>query len=94
MRTPGRVHPGSPLTPHDKLITFVKDRPGHDHRYAINASKAEGELEWKAAETFESGIRKTVQWYLAKFQREPPCGQRRLSKMGREAVRRERRLAG
>jgi dTDP-glucose 4,6-dehydratase len=62
------LHPGSPLTPHDKLITFVKDRPGHDHRYAIDASKAEKELEWKAAETFESGIRKTVQWYLANLE--------------------------
>jgi dTDP-glucose 4,6-dehydratase len=46
-------------------ITFVKDRPGHDKRYAIDASKLERELGWKPAETFESGIRKTVQWYLA-----------------------------
>lgn len=45
-------------------ITFVKDRPGHDHRYAIDASKIERELGWKPQETFESGIRKTVQWYL------------------------------
>jgi dTDP-glucose 4,6-dehydratase len=45
-------------------ITFVKDRPGHDRRYAIDASKLERELGWKPAETFESGIRKTVQWYL------------------------------
>jgi dTDP-glucose 4,6-dehydratase len=45
-------------------ITFVKDRPGHDRRYAINASKIERELGWKPAETFETGIRKTVQWYL------------------------------
>ncbi|PKG93979.1 dTDP-glucose 4,6-dehydratase [Pseudomonas sp. Choline-3u-10] len=45
-------------------ITFVKDRPGHDRRYAINASKLERELGWKPAETFESGIRKTVRWYL------------------------------
>ncbi len=46
------------------LITYVKDRPGHDVRYAIDASKIERELGWKPQETFESGIRKTVQWYL------------------------------
>ena len=45
-------------------ITYVKDRPGHDRRYAIDASKIERELGWKPLETFESGIRKTVQWYL------------------------------
>lgn len=45
-------------------ITFVKDRPGHDRRYAIDATKLEKELGWKPAETFESGIRKTVMWYL------------------------------
>lgn len=47
-----------------KQITFVKDRPGHDRRYAIDATKIERELGWKPAETFETGIRKTVQWYL------------------------------
>lgn len=46
------------------LITFVKNRPGHDARYAIDASKIERELGWKPEETFESGIRKTVEWYL------------------------------
>lgn len=45
-------------------ITFVKDRPGHDRRYAIDARKLERELNWKPAETFESGLRKTVEWYL------------------------------
>jgi dTDP-glucose 4,6-dehydratase len=45
-------------------ITYVKDRPGHDRRYAIDASKLERELGWKPAETFETGIQKTVQWYL------------------------------
>ena len=45
-------------------ITYVKDRPGHDRRYAIDARKIERELDWKPSETFESGIRKTVQWYL------------------------------
>ncbi len=46
------------------LITYVKDRPGHDRRYAMDASKIESELGWLPAETFESGIRKTVRWYL------------------------------
>jgi len=46
------------------LITFVKDRPGHDRRYAMDASKIERELGWRPVETFESGIRKTVRWYL------------------------------
>jgi dTDP-glucose 4,6-dehydratase len=45
-------------------ITFVKDRPGHDRRYAIDASKIERELGWQPAETFDTGIRKTIQWYL------------------------------
>ena len=48
-------------------ITFVKDRPGHDLRYAIDATKIENELGWKADENFESGILKTVRWYLEKF---------------------------
>ncbi len=50
--------------PYREQITYVKDRPGHDRRYAIDASKVERELGWKPAETFETGIRKTVQWYL------------------------------
>lgn len=54
----------SPLTTYRSLITYVADRPGHDRRYAIDASKIEHELGWKPAETFETGIRKTVQWYL------------------------------
>jgi len=45
-------------------VTYVKDRPGHDRRYAIDASKIHKELGWKPAETFDTGIRKTVQWYL------------------------------
>ena len=45
-------------------ITYVTDRPGHDRRYAIDATKINRELGWKPAETFETGIRKTVQWYL------------------------------
>ncbi|MGB4498093.1 MAG: dTDP-glucose 4,6-dehydratase [Methylococcaceae bacterium] len=50
---------------YSRLITYVTDRPGHDRRYAIDARKIERELGWKPAETFETGIRKTVQWYLA-----------------------------
>lgn len=53
-----------PLTTYRSLITFVKDRPGHDRRYAINAGKLKLELGWKPQETFETGIRKTVVWYL------------------------------
>ncbi|MBK8453860.1 MAG: dTDP-glucose 4,6-dehydratase [Thiofilum sp.] len=49
---------------YEDLITFVKDRPGHDRRYAIDASKIERELHWKPKESFESGMKKTVQWYL------------------------------
>jgi len=51
--------------PHGRLITFVKDRPGHDRRYAIDAGKIERQLGWKPQETFESGMRKTIAWYLA-----------------------------
>jgi dTDP-glucose 4,6-dehydratase len=50
--------------PRRGLITFVKDRPGHDRRYAMDATKIERELAWRPRETFESGIRKTVRWYL------------------------------
>ena len=49
---------------YESQITFVKDRPGHDRRYAIDATKLEKELGWKPQETFETGIRKTVEWYL------------------------------
>jgi len=51
--------------PHSKLITYVADRPGHDQRYAIDATKIARELGWKPLETFETGLRKTVEWYLA-----------------------------
>ena len=54
----------SPLTTYRSLITYVQDRPGHDRRYAIDARKIERELGWHPTETFETGIRKTVQWYL------------------------------
>jgi dTDP-glucose 4,6-dehydratase len=49
--------------PHDRHITYVTDRPGHDHRYAIDASKLEHELGWYAQETLATGLTKTVKWY-------------------------------
>lgn len=58
------LHPRSPVTPHEKLITFVSDRPGHDLRYAIDASKIKRELGWSPEETFETGLGATVTWYL------------------------------
>ena len=56
--------PGSPYRPHAELITFVADRPGHDQRYAMDATKIQNELGWQAQESFDSGLRKTVAWYL------------------------------
>ncbi len=56
-------HPGG-VGRYEELITLVKDRPGHDQRYAIDAGKIQRELQWTPAETFESGIRRTVEWYL------------------------------
>ena len=58
------LRPRADGKPYRAQITYVTDRPGHDRRYAIDASKLERELGWKPAETFETGIRKTVQWYL------------------------------
>ena len=58
------LFPDSCYKPHASLVTFVRDRAGHDRRYAIDSSKMERELGWQAQETFESGIRKTVRWYL------------------------------
>jgi dTDP-glucose 4,6-dehydratase len=57
------LHPQG--APHARLKTYVQDRPGHDKRYAIDAGKIERELGWKPQETFETGLRKTVEWYLA-----------------------------
>jgi dTDP-glucose 4,6-dehydratase len=53
------------LTNYKDLITFVKDRPGHDLRYAIDASKIDNELQWTPKETFETGLKNTVKWYLS-----------------------------
>jgi len=60
-----QLRPNDPVVPHSELITFVTDRPGHDRRYAIDASKIEHELGWRPKQTFETGIRKTIEWYLA-----------------------------
>ncbi len=59
----------SPVTSHQSLISFVTDRPGHDWRYAIDATKMVNELGWKPVETFETGIRKSVNWYLNEWNR-------------------------
>lgn len=58
------LRPNSQYAPHKQLIRFVTDRAGHDRRYAIDARKIENEIEWRAQESFETGLRQTVQWYL------------------------------
>ena len=60
-----KLTPRSDGKSYSSQITYVTDRPGHDRRYAIDASKIERELGWRPAETFESGIRKTVEWYIS-----------------------------
>ncbi|WP_257264026.1 dTDP-glucose 4,6-dehydratase [Endozoicomonas sp. ONNA2] len=71
-----------------ELITFVKDRPGHDARYAINAAKIERELGWVPEETFETGLRKTVQWYLDNRQwwERVLSGEYQLSRLGEASI--------
>lgn len=59
-----RLCPDLAHRPCEKLITFVKDRPGHDRRYAIDAAKMKSELQWSPVETFETGLEKTIRWYL------------------------------
>jgi dTDP-glucose 4,6-dehydratase len=56
--------PDSPHAPHAGLITYVTDRPGHDRRYAIDCSKIKSQLGWEPKEVFETGLRKTIEWYL------------------------------
>ena len=59
------LFPDSPHVPHESLITFVKDRPGHDRRYAIDSTKIRSELGWKPRFSFESGIERTINWYTS-----------------------------
>ena len=81
------MRPDSPHAPHANLITFVADRPGHDARYAIDASKIERELGWRPTETFETGLRRTVAWYLENEQwcRDVQSGGYRQERLGLEA---------
>jgi dTDP-glucose 4,6-dehydratase len=74
------------LARYEDLITFVKDRPGHDRRYAIDASKIQNELGWSPLETFESGIEKTVRWYVEnpKWWQRVLSGDYRLNRIGVE----------
>ena len=58
------LRPNSTIGRYASLITFIKDRPGHDRRYAIDSAKLMGELGWKPTESFATGIQKTVRWYL------------------------------
>jgi dTDP-glucose 4,6-dehydratase len=75
------------IAKYEDLIAFVKDRPGHDVRYAIDASKIERELGWKPEETFESGLRKTVEWYLnnREWWQRVLNGEYKLSRLGEKA---------
>jgi dTDP-glucose 4,6-dehydratase len=59
------IHPRSDQSSRRNLIAYVKDRPGHDLRYAIDSSKLENELGWSPLESFETGLKKTIQWYLS-----------------------------
>jgi len=68
-------------------IAFVQDRPGHDRRYAIDPRKVETELDWRPTETFQSGIRKTVEWFLCAPRMGGSHPRRTLSRLGRHAVR-------
>jgi dTDP-glucose 4,6-dehydratase len=59
-----QLRPDAALTPHASLITFVTDRPGHDRRYAIDDRRIADEFGWRPQESFETGLRRTVEWYL------------------------------
>jgi dTDP-glucose 4,6-dehydratase len=62
------MKPKSDGSSYNSLITYVEDRAGHDRRYAIDATKLENELGWKADENFDTGIVKTIEWYLKKYE--------------------------
>ena len=78
------LSPSDKLSSYTELITYVTDRPGHDLRYAIDASKIERELGWLPQETFETGIRKTVEWYLhnSKWWQDIQAGKYRQQRLG------------
>jgi dTDP-glucose 4,6-dehydratase len=59
------LRPADPVVPHERLITFVKDRPGHDRRYAVDTTKINTELGWQPLQTLTTGLRKTIEWYLS-----------------------------
>jgi dTDP-glucose 4,6-dehydratase len=75
------------MSNYKELITFVNDRPGHDVRYAIDASKIERELGWVPAESFDTGIRKTVKWYLNNehWWKRVMSGEYKLERIGEES---------
>jgi len=66
-----KIYPSSKIKTYSELITYIKDRPGHDRRYAINAEKIRKSLNWEPQETFESGIIKTVKWYIDNYNWSP-----------------------
>jgi dTDP-glucose 4,6-dehydratase len=76
------------VSDHESLLKFVEDRPGHDHRYAINPSKIEKELEWKPSFSFEEGLRNTVNWYLRNIEwcENILSGSYRLERLGLQGV--------
>ncbi len=78
------LHSQSPVIPHERLIEFVSDRPGHDRRYAVNAERIAGELGWVPRETFDTGLRKTVQWFLdnPRWWQRVLSGEYRLQRLG------------
>ncbi|MGM0634392.1 MAG: dTDP-glucose 4,6-dehydratase [Pseudomonadota bacterium] len=78
------LHPQSPVTPHETLIEFVTDRPGHDRRYAVNADRIARELGWVPRETFDTGLRRTVQWFLdnPRWWQRVLSGEYRLQRLG------------
>jgi dTDP-glucose 4,6-dehydratase len=77
-----------PAGPHERLVTFVADRPGHDLRYAIDSSRIRDELGWRPTESFETGLRRTVEWYLAngEWTRRILSGEYRLERIGTGAA--------
>lgn len=77
------LFPDSPNVPHEKLKIFVDDRPGHDQRYAIDASKLKRELDWEPQATFETGLRDTIRWYLDNLDW---CAEVTEGKYGRERL--------